>query len=103
MTGELPEDQIDHINGIRDDNRFSNLRCVSAQGNARNQAKAKNNTSGQIGVSFKNRSKQWYATIMVDGKNLHLGSSKNKEEAIMLRLSAEQRYGYHKGHGKELC
>lgn len=26
MTGEWPEDQLDHINGLKDDNRFVNLR-----------------------------------------------------------------------------
>lgn len=36
MTGADPRGMIDHINGIRDDNRFANLRDVPAQINAAN-------------------------------------------------------------------
>ena len=36
VTGQEPKGYIDHINGVRDDNRFENLRDVSPQGNALN-------------------------------------------------------------------
>ena len=36
QTGEWPKQQIDHINGVKDDMRFSNLRDVSAKINHRN-------------------------------------------------------------------
>ena len=38
MTGEWPEDQIDHINRIRDDDRWINLRAASQSQNSYNRA-----------------------------------------------------------------
>lgn len=46
MTGEWPKDQIDHINGIRDDNRFCNLREVTNASNQWNKTHNKNNKAG---------------------------------------------------------
>lgn len=39
--GEWPEDQIDHINRVKTDNRIDNLRCVSHQENQMNKTKGK--------------------------------------------------------------
>ena len=46
MTGNFPKDQIDHINHIRNDNRWINLREASIQENDKNRSKAINNISG---------------------------------------------------------
>ena len=74
MTGEWPKGQIDHINGIKDDNRFSNLRCVNNQQNCQNQHKPrKNNTSGYRGVSWKKQQKKWQAAIRAENKTKFLG------------------------------
>lgn len=45
MAGSDPIEQIDHINGLRDDNRWSNLREATATQNAWNRAPNSNNTS----------------------------------------------------------
>lgn len=99
--GELPDKSIDHINGVRDDNRPKNLRLVSTVENAKNQKKPSNNTSGCLGVSWKKNQKRWYATIAVDGKNKHLGSFTSYSEAVDSRKNAEVLYGYHENHGRE--
>lgn len=39
MTGEHPKGEIDHINGIRDDNKFFNLEDVSKAENIRREGK----------------------------------------------------------------
>ncbi len=52
VYGSFPPDMIDHINGIRDDNRIENLRAVSNQENSRNVNKSTNNTSGYLGVCW---------------------------------------------------
>jgi len=39
QTGSWPSNEIDHINGVRDDNRWSNLRDVSRAVNMQNQHK----------------------------------------------------------------
>lgn len=52
MTGLWPEKHLDHKNGVRDDNRFSNLRECDEQNNNRNRGLSRLNTSGVSGVSF---------------------------------------------------
>jgi hypothetical protein len=44
-------EQIDHINGVRCDNRIANLRGVTRKENAHNMKKPSKNTSGIVGVS----------------------------------------------------
>jgi len=81
MTGNWPEDQIDHINHVRDDNRWLNLReCTNAQ-NGANAGKPKNNTSGYKGVSWNKGVKKWTAQIMFNYKKIHLGCFTCKHEA----------------------
>ena len=98
MTGELPN-IIDHINGDRQDNRFSNLRNTTQQGNHLNQRVNSTNTSGVSGV-YKNKSKGiWCAQIKFNGKTRHLGSSKSFFEAVCLRKSEERKLGFSLNHG----
>lgn len=100
VYGKFPEDQIDHKNHIRSDNRIRNLRDATRQENDRNQSMQKNNTSGVIGVSWRKPSKKWRALITVNGKQIYLGSFKDKSEAAAVRLIAEIKYGFHENHGK---
>jgi hypothetical protein len=74
MTGSQPEGQIDHINGIRDDNRFSNLRDVTPSENCQNKRTARaDSSSGLIGVSPRVDG-TWRARIVINGKRISLGS-----------------------------
>ena len=99
--GSIPiEMEIDHINGIRDDNRIDNLRLVSSSENSRNMAIGKKNKSGVIGVSFYKSRNKWRATIMSNNKQKHLGYFGNKDDAISARKDAEIKYNYHKNHGR---
>lgn len=98
-TGEFPEEDIDHRNHIRNDNRFINLRSVPHNVNTKNASFPKDNTSGIVGVGFHKKSQKWRATIFGDGENIHLGVFSSKEEAILVRASAEKEYGYHQNHG----
>lgn len=90
---EFPEGyDIDHINHNKKDNRKNNLRICSHQNNARNSMISKNNTSGITGVYWSKISNKWYAYIMVDRKNIHLGVFSNINDAIKVRKDAEDKY-----------
>ena len=95
-SGGWPEGTIDHINGVRDDNRILNLRDVSQEENARNSKKPKNNTSGVMGVSYCKRDKVWIAHI----SSKRISSHKEKSDAILARKEAEARMGFHENHGR---
>ena len=88
------DDEIDHINRNRLDNRKANLRFVSHQENLHNISRAKNNTSGCTGVSFYDQKgfRYWRARIKVNKKEISLGYYLTKEEAIEARREAEKRW-----------
>lgn len=97
VYGEWPK-VIDHINGVPDDNRLSNLRSVTTKDNSRNQCRSRLNKSGETGIrQYKTR---WSARICADGKVYHLGTFDTKEEAIAARKAAEQQFGFHPNHGR---
>lgn len=75
MTGRFPVGMIDHINGNRSDNRWSNLRDVSNQINSQNEraARASNKTSGLLGVTWDEQAGKWKAQIKVGKNNKNLG------------------------------
>ena len=101
VYGEWPKYVIDHINGVRDDNRIKNLRDVKEGDNFKNCAISKTNTSGVTGVSFIKKHKTWKAYICVDYKLINLGSFEVKDDAISARKNAEIKYGFHKNHGRK--
>lgn len=73
MTGEWPKREIDHINRIRSDNRWCNLREATLQQNLQNKTTYKSNTSGFPGVTWHKRIKKWQARIGKGTKRVHLG------------------------------
>lgn len=99
VRGEWP-DQIDHINGIRDDNRIENLRSVSNAENHKNQRLRKNNKSGALGVYQVKNSNRWLAKITVDNQSMHLGYFDTFDAAAEARAAAEIDYGFHPNHGR---
>lgn len=98
--GTAPTNQIDHINGIRSDNRISNLRVVSSKENSKNRALRSDNSSGHTGVYFVKKTCRWTCTISVDGKSMYLGVFADKDDAIAARKEAEAKYGFHQNHGR---
>lgn len=81
MTGNFPENFIDHINRIKDDNRWTNLRDATNSQNHANQVKPKNNTSGYRGVCWHKQDKKWRAKIVHMNKSIYLGSYNTPQEA----------------------
>ena len=83
MTGIWPIHESDHKNGIKSDNRWSNLRQATSVQNAQNRKRRIDNTSGHKGVYWDTRYNHWYACITVNKKTLYLGSYKNNKAAAI--------------------
>ena len=94
MNGYFPENDIDHINRIKTDNSFGNLRETSRQCNIRNSSISKRNKSGVTGVVFCKITRKWRSYISVNYKYKSLGFFKKKVDAIMARWNAEIKYGF---------
>jgi hypothetical protein len=83
---------IDHINGIKNDNRIENLRPATKIQNAYNRKTSKNNTSGAKGVRWDKKLNRWIAKINVDGKQKYFGSFKDIELAELVVTEARNKY-----------
>lgn len=91
--GEWPPGPIDHRNGIRSDNRISNLRLATTQQNALNRKVRIDSKSGHTGVFFQKNRGAWVAYVYLPGhKKIHLGCFKSREEAANARRRAAASY-----------
>lgn len=91
VNGFWPVEEIDHLNGVRSDNRICNLRQVSTQVNRQNQRRAHRSSShGFLGVRV--YKKKFAAVITVDGKACRLGTYSTPEQAHAVYLEAKRRH-----------
>lgn len=95
--GRLPDNEIDHINHDKDDNRISNLRDVSRNENMKNKGLLVTNTSGYTGISWLEKQRKW--RVRVDGIKRHVGHYVSLSDAISARNSAYKCNQYHANHG----
>jgi len=73
-TGEWPEFEVDHKNGVRDDNRIDNLRAATKSQNQHNRKQWSRPKSSKFkGVSWHKASQKWLANIQHENKRIHLG------------------------------
>jgi len=94
MEGYLPEHQVDHINRIRHDDRWVNLRHVTASCNNRNTNIIKTNTSGVTGVYWHKRKKRWTVIIHSEGEKINFNKCDSFNHAVKIRWEAEKKYNY---------
>jgi hypothetical protein len=89
MTGAWPAGQVDHLNGARTDNRWTNLREATAAVNSQNQRVAyPRNKSGFLGVrAFR---AGWTAQITVARKQVYLGNFSTPEAAHEAYVKAKR-------------
>lgn len=91
MTGSMPPDQIDHKDGNRANNRFSNLRLATYFQNSQNRPVKSSNSSGYRGVTWHKNNQMYHARIMVNGRSHSLGYFHSPEEAHDAYLDAKRR------------
>ena len=89
-NGGWPSGDIDHINGIRDDNRIANLREATRSQNNGNSKRSRRNSSGFKGVSRDARG-GFKAQISKNGVNQFLGRFASAEDAHAAYVKAAQR------------
>jgi hypothetical protein len=77
--GRFPAGQIDHINGIKKDNRIENLRDCSTQQNCQN--KVIHRSGRLVGTTFSKTQNKWISQIRIRGKKVRLGSFESEKEA----------------------
>ncbi len=92
VTGEWPDETIDHKDGNQSDDRWDNLRHADRSQQQWNTGVPRNNLSGCKGIYWEARRKKWYAQITAKGTRKHLGYFDLKEDAITARRSAEHLY-----------
>ncbi len=91
VHGEWPEDEIDHKNGVRDDNRIANLREANKSQNQGNQRKARTDSyTGLLGASWERGGNKFRAQIRLNGKKKHLGLFNTAEEAHAAYIKAKR-------------
>lgn len=84
MTGEWPTALIDHIDGNRQNNAFSNLREATDAHNNQNRK--------ADGYSFSERDQIYRAKICVNGQTIHLGMFQTADEARAAYIDANKKY-----------
>lgn len=81
VHGNFPKGQLDHINGVKNDNRICNLRIATNQQNKRNTYVQRNNKLGVKGVSLISQTNRYRAQITANKKTRHIGCFKTLDEA----------------------
>lgn len=90
--GVWPTDDVDHINGIRSDNRICNLRAATRAENSRNKVQKSGTASGLKGVVWNKNARKWMALIAVGGKRHYLGYYDNPSAAHQAYRDAAVHY-----------
>lgn len=93
VTGKQPPDDIDHIDGDRQNNRLANLRLATRSENMQNErvARSSNKSSGLLGVSFHKGAGRWSAKVRKPGgEPVYLGLHDTPEAAHQAYLKAKR-------------
>ena len=90
--GRWPAGDVDHINGIRSDNRAENIREASRSENMRNTKAHADGFTGIKGVHYYKSRGNYTAQICVNGQQIRLGYFSTAEEAKAAYNKAASRY-----------
>jgi hypothetical protein len=97
QTGQIPK-TIDHKDGNKRNNKWSNLRECDTSKNLKNCFLYASNTTGFVGV-YKKRNK-WKSSLQSCGKYYSLGVFEKIEDAVAARNAASEKHGFTGRHGQ---
>jgi hypothetical protein len=80
ILGCTKSEEADHRNHNTLDNRRKNIRKCSPSQNQANRRIQRNNTSGFCGVSWNKRNSKWRVRVVVNRKEIHVGTFNSAEE-----------------------
>jgi hypothetical protein len=83
--------EVNHLNGIKEDNRAENLEWTNRRENA-SHSKLKGGSSKYVGVSWKSSTNIWLANIKIKGRSIHLGYFNDELDARDAYLAALEEY-----------
>ena len=72
--GEWPTSCMDHIDGVKTNNHYTNLRLVTNRENTQAYYKSQKTSSPYQGVYWRKDRKKFYVHIMVKNKQTHIGA-----------------------------
>ena len=102
MTGAFPPKDVDHINRVKDDNSWPNLRPATPRENEGNKGLQSSNTSGHRGVSWCKQRGKWRVLCKRDGRMIYLGRYSDLEEAAAVartwRAENFKEFAFETGH-----
>jgi len=91
FMGKLKDKEvINHIDGNKLNNNYTNLEICSYLENSCHASKFKTKSSKYIGVCFDKGENKWVAQINIGGINKKLGRFKNEIDAYLCRLNYEK-------------
>lgn len=97
--GRWPGKELDHVNGIKDDNRIENLREVTHQENLQNLNLVDGKGSSRyIGVSWHKGNRKWRSSIAINGRTKCIGYFDDESKARDAYISAKKQYHILQGY-----
>lgn len=94
MTGEWPEEDIDHKDGDGVNNRWANFRLATPSQNHQNMKPRTDCASGLKGAYYDKRRGRYFSQITISGKLRRIGTFSSAEEAHAAYCAeAEKHFG----------
>lgn len=95
MEGFLPEGiEVDHIDRVKSNNKWENLRLISHACNAKNIGLKSHNVTGVNGVCFDKARNAWLVQMQHNGERVVRKRFKTKIDAIICRWESEKEYNW---------